>query len=266
MEELKITNEELLHLLIDIAREAGDAILNVYNDPSSIEVQQKSDKSPLTKADKAANDVIVTALAHHFPEIPIISEENKQIEYEERKDFDLYWVVDPLDGTKEFIRRNGEFTVNIALCKKDRPIAGIVSVPVHQEYYYAIRGFGAFKGALEFKKRLNAKSFGMKDRDLTVMVSRSHLNDATESYLAKLNAPKTLPAGSSLKFMRIAEGQADLYPRLGPTMEWDTAAAQIVLEEAGGSLIDWETKSPMKYNKQNLLNPHFVATGDLINA
>lgn len=266
MEELKITQDELLHILLDIAREAGQAILEVYNDPSSIEVQHKSDKSPLTKADKAANHVIVTALARHFPEIPIISEENKQIDYEDRKDFDLFWVVDPLDGTKEFIRRNGEFTVNIALCQKDRPIAGIVSVPVLQEYYYAIKGYGAFKGSFEHKKRLAANTFKMHDRDLTVMVSRSHLNDATESYLAKLKAPKTLPAGSSLKFMRIAEGEADLYPRLGPTMEWDTAAAQIVLEEAGGALLDWETKTPMKYNKENLLNQHFVATGAVLDA
>lgn len=266
MNYLEISTDELFRILIEVAEEAGEAILKVYNDPEKFNVEHKDDKSPLTAADKASNDVIVTRLTQHFPDIPIISEENKQLDYNDRKHFELFWVVDPLDGTKEFIKRNGEFTVNIALCYKDRPIASVVSLPVMGEYYYAAEGEGAYRGAFEHRQQLQAPKFKMTDRDLTVMVSRSHLNDATESYLAKLNGPKTLPAGSSLKFLRIAEGEANLYPRLGPTMEWDTAAAQIILEEAGGALIDQETGRSMLYNKVSLLNPYFVASGHIIDA
>lgn len=249
--------------VISIARDAGAAILDIYANEADFNVEVKSDDSPLTKADRAANKVICDGLEKLSEVFPIISEENKAIPYEERKDFERFWLVDPLDGTKEFIKRNGEFTVNIALVEGAQPIFGVVYAPVLDEVYWAIKGQGAWMMKGTDKTTLEALSFKMTDPGLKVVCSRSHLNEGTQAFIDALDTPEKVSKGSSLKFLLMAKGDAHVYPRLGPTMEWDTGAAQIVLEEAGGSVIDEETKEPLRYNKENLLNPYFIAYGNL---
>lgn len=253
----------LIEQVRDIAFAAGEEILEVYKDEASFGVEAKADDSPLTLADQRANKVICDSLIALNPDIPIISEENKAIEYAERKDFEYFWMVDPLDGTKEFIKRNGEFTVNIALIYKDKSIGGVVYVPVTDEMYWAIEGHGAWKKSNGNKERLAANKYSMEDEGLGVVCSRSHLNEETSAFLEKMNKPETVSKGSSLKFLIIAESNADVYPRLAPTMEWDTAAAQIVLEEAGGKVVRADDHTPLRYNKEILTNPHFIAYGDL---
>jgi 3'(2'), 5'-bisphosphate nucleotidase len=243
-----------------LAIRAGAAILKVY-ESESFEIESKSDASPLTLADRRANDVICAGLKDLTPDIPIISEENREIPYSERSAFERLWLVDPLDGTKEFIKRNGEFTVNIALIENGAPILGCVYVPVTGDLYYAVKGQGAFHTANNETRLLQAAEFAMQDPGLKVVCSRSHLNDDTKQFMEKLNAPEIVSRGSSLKFMLIASGKAHLYPRLAPTMEWDTAAAQCIVEEAGGSVIEFVSGQPVRYNKEDLLNPFFVASG-----
>ena len=254
----------LVSELIEITKAAGAAILEIYHAAEGIKIDKKADNSPLTEADKAANAIICKGLENLPTQFPIISEENKAIPYETRKEFDTFWLVDPLDGTKEFIKRNGEFTVNIALVQGNRPVLGIVGVPCQDKIYWAVKGEGAFLVEDGKATKLKAPSFKMNDKGLRVVCSRSHLNADTQAILDKLDQPVLVPTGSSLKFMIIASGQADFYPRLGPTMEWDTGAAQIVLEEAGGAVINHETNSPLNYNKENLLNPYFMAYGRLL--
>jgi len=244
-----------------LCREAGVAIMNIYADESSFGVEMKGDDSPLTQADKQANEIICKGLEEMAPHIPIVSEENREMPYETRKTYTESWLVDPVDGTKEFIKRNGEFTVNIALVRNGESILGFVYKPVGEVLYYAIKGHGSYKEENGVKIRLEAKTFTMSDAQLGVVCSRSHLNDETQAFLDALDTPKTVAKGSSLKFLVLAEGGAHLYPRLAPTMEWDTGAAQVVLEEAGGSVINHETKQPLRYNKENLRNPYFVAYG-----
>jgi len=246
--------------LCDIARAAGEAILERYEGP--IAVARKADRSPLTEADRAAHAVILEGLEAAFPGVPILSEEGRGIPYGERRRWERFWLVDPLDGTKEFIRRNGEFTVNIALVERGEPVAGVIYVPVRRVLYGGIRGQGAWREeapgeAVPIRARVPDPEAG-----LTVVVSRSHPSRETETYLAGLPVVRRIPAGSSLKFCAVAEGRADLYPRLGPTMEWDTAAGQAVLEAAGGRVEDLEGR-PLRYNKPDLRNPHFVARGRL---
>lgn len=255
--------ENLIEEVRKIAFEAGEVIMDVYKDEDSFGVEAKADDSPLTIADQRANSVICDALIKLDGSIPIISEENKAISYDERKDFEYFWMVDPLDGTKEFIKRNGEFTVNIALIHQNKSIAGVVYVPVNKQMYWAIEGKGAWSTDTENIKHLKANSYTMSDAGLGVVCSRSHLNDETSAFLAKMNSPETVSKGSSLKFLIIAEGNADVYPRLAPTMEWDTAAAQIILEEAGGKVVRADDQSPLRYNKEILTNPHFIAYGTL---
>lgn len=258
--------ENILPEVIAIARRAGDIIMGIYDDPDVWNVEFKSDDSPLTIADKKSNDVIIEGLQLIETETPIISEETKLKPYTERQSYDWYWMVDPLDGTKEFIKRNGEFTVNIALCEGESVVLGVVYVPASQDLYYAAKGYGAYKGEWDEKIRLRAPSFSMSEEGLIVVTSRSHLNEDTMNFMNDLTNPQTLATGSSLKFMKIAEGSAHLYPRLGPTMEWDTAAAQIILEEAGGHVMKWQGDHPLKYNKEDLLNPYFIATGAMKHA
>jgi len=253
--------ESLIEEVRKIAFAAGEVILDVYKDEASFGVEAKADDSPLTLADQRANKVICDALIQLDISIPIISEENKAIPFDERKNFEYFWMVDPLDGTKEFIKRNGEFTVNIALIKNDKSVAGVVYVPVTNQMYWAIEGQGAFSSDSENKVSLSANSYSMEDEALGVVCSRSHLNEETSAFLANMNKPETVSKGSSLKFLIIAEGNADVYPRLAPTMEWDTAAAQIILEEAGGKVVRADDKSPLRYNKEILTNPHFIAFG-----
>ena len=247
-----------------IAKKAGDAIMKIYDNSDNFQVEHKADESPLTIADQAANEIICHHLERLAVKYPIISEENKSIDFEERKKFTYYWLVDPLDGTKEFIKRNGEFTVNIALIKNQRPVLGVVYTPVLAEMYFAVKGEGAFLEKENLTIQLHASRFSKKDKKLGVVCSRSHLNEATQNFVDKLNEPELVAQGSSLKFLILAKGEAHLYPRLAPTMEWDTGAAQIILEEAGGKVLHAETKVPLLYNKENLLNPHFIAAGNLI--
>lgn len=247
-----------------IAKKAGEAILKIYNMSDDFQVQQKADESPLTIADQAANDVICEGLENLTVKYPIISEENKSIDFHLRKNYSRYWLVDPLDGTKEFIKRNGEFTVNIALIENQRPVLGVVYAPVLEEMYFAVKNEGTFLEKKDKTIRIHASVFSKKDKNLGVVCSRSHLNEATKSFVEKLDEPELVTQGSSLKFLILAKGEAHLYPRMAPTMEWDTGAAQIILEEAGGKVLHAETNEPLLYNKENLLNPYFIATGNLV--
>lgn len=246
----------------EIARRAGAAIMDIYENEADFGIEQKADDSPLTRADRAANAVINAGLEALDFQAPIVSEENKEVPYAERKDYDYFWLVDPLDGTKEFIKRNGEFTVNIALVRGQAVVMGVVYVPVTDELYWAAKGHGAhYLG--ETEKNLSVARFRLRDAGLKVVASRSHLNEETKAYVAELNSPHFVSKGSSLKLLLVAAGEAHLYPRLAPTMEWDTGAAQIIVEEAGGTVLQAGTDEPLRYNKEVLRNPHFVAAGGI---
>ncbi|MBK6620095.1 MAG: 3'(2'),5'-bisphosphate nucleotidase CysQ [Saprospirales bacterium] len=255
--DLRALSGKVVHL----AREAGEAIMDIYQREGDWEVEQKADHSPLTLADRRSNELICKGLEQLPGHYPIISEENKTIPYEERKSFEYCWMVDPLDGTKEFIKRNGEFTVNIALIHENRPILGVVHVPVTGATFWAAKGEGAHWTNGSHEEPIHAASFLPSAPHLKIIASRSHLNPETEAYVALYKEPTLVSRGSSLKFMLLAEGEAHVYPRLAPTMEWDTAAAQIILEEAGGSVLEADSQLPLTYNKPNLLNPFFIAYG-----
>jgi 3'(2'), 5'-bisphosphate nucleotidase len=241
-----------------IAREAGAAIMEIYAGEFNVEL--KGDASPLTSADRASHEIIVRRLLAEFPEIPILSEEGRDIAYAERKNWKLFWLVDPLDGTKEFIKRNGEFTVNIALIEDGQVAAGVVHVPAQDRTYLGIRGQGAWLTVgTESPVRIAVREADHSS-GLTVVMSRSHPSRELAAYLEGLKVADALPVGSSLKFCVVAEGRADLYPRLGPTMEWDTAAGHAVVEGAGGRVTTVDGKR-LQYNKENLLNPYFIVSG-----
>ncbi len=240
-----------------VSRDAGRAVLEVYN--SDFAVEQKEDKSPLTLADTRSHGIISAYLKKHFA-FPVLSEEGRDIPYGERRTWGYYWLVDPLDGTKEFVKRHGDFTVNIALIHEARPVAGVIYVPVTGVLYYAQKGVGSFR--VENGKITKLPVKGEKDL-LTIVGSRSHATPELEQYIQEMKKKygelEVISCGSSLKFCMVAEGKAEVYPRLGPTMEWDTAAGQIIVEEAGGQVVEFETRTPMLYNKENLLNPFFLA-------
>jgi len=235
-----------------IAKNAGNTIMEIYNRDFSIEY--KDDKSPLTEADLASNEVIMQGLEKYG--IPIMSEEGKTIRYDERKDWEYYWCIDPIDGTKEFIKKNGEFTVNIALIHKDAPILGIVYAPAMNEMYKAKKGEGAFKN----DKKLPLQSNPDLSEKMSVVASKSHLSDETQAFIDALDTKniEQVSKGSSLKLCMVAEGEADIYPRLAPTMEWDTAAADAIVRESGKMTYQFENDQPVVYNKVDLLNPWFV--------
>ena len=252
--------EQLLPKVIDIARRAGAAILDVYAE--RFDVTHKEDKSPLTEADLRAHAIIVEGLQSLSPALPILSEEDSGIPFEKRRGWHRYWLVDPLDGTKEFISRNGEFTVNIALIEDHSPVLGVVHVPVKDTTYFASATGGAFKQigqqpAEPIHVHTPARS------PLRVVGSRSHARAGSmDAYLDRLGPHALLSIGSSLKFCLIAEGEADVYPRFGPTSEWDTAAAHAIVEAAGGAVVDLQGQ-PLRYNtKPDLLNPHFLVFGE----
>lgn len=247
--------KQLLKIGINAARTASKEIIEIYHS-GDFSVEAKADDSPLTLADKASDNAIVAELEK--TDLPILSEEGKSIPYEERKDWDYFWMIDPLDGTKEFIKKNGEFTVNIALIHQSRPVLGVVMIPVTGDLYYAVEKEGAFKNSNSIK----AKDFKYDQSGLKVVASRSHLNDDTQQFLDQLNEPVIVSKGSSLKLLMVAEGEADLYPRYAPTMEWDTAAAQIIVTEAGGRVWQKGSLEPVVYNKENLLNPYFLVEGN----
>ena len=233
---------------------ASEEILKVYHS-GDFEIEAKDDQSPLTRADQAAHRVIATVLEKTG--IPILSEEGAQIPFSQRKNWETFWMIDPLDGTKEFIKRNGEFTVNIALIHHYQPIIGVVQTPVTADLYSAIKASGAQKNG----QIIQSASFDLNQPGLKVVASRSHLNTETQVFLDTLIKPEILSKGSSLKLLMVAEGVAHLYPRFAPTMEWDTAAAQIIVEEAGGKVVIQNSRIPVNYNKENLLNPYFLVQG-----
>lgn len=250
--------DQLLPLAKSAALEAGAAIMSIYNS-DDFQTEYKQDNSPLTKADRLAHEIIEKALAQ--TNLPLLCEEGRDIPFEERKNWETFWLVDPLDGTKEFVKKNGEFTVNIALINNHQPILGVIYPPVLETLYWGAEGLGAWRqdkaGGVVSLKCEHKKTTGP---GLRVVTSRSHLNDATQEFLSGLQNPTLVSMGSSLKIMLLAQSDADIYPRLAPTMEWDTAAAHAILREAGGQIINQETNEPMEYNKENLLNPFFIAS------
>ncbi|MCX8160571.1 MAG: 3'(2'),5'-bisphosphate nucleotidase CysQ [Candidatus Saccharicenans sp.] len=280
--------------LVELIRRAGQEILEIYNRrDADWDVSLKEDRTPVTEADRISNSIITDGLRQLFPDIPLISEENRQVPYEMRQNYEYCWLLDPLDGTREFLSRNGEFTINLALIHSGQPVAGFISVPCKGLFYYAVREEGAYrvqldiagearktgdekgqteayedrtKTALNQKVRLRVAEFSMDEPGLAVVASRSHFDEATRKFIEGLNQPRLTNRGSSLKFMMLAEGQAHLYPRLGRTMEWDTAAGQAILEEAGGQVLKFYSRSRLTYNKKSLENPPFLATGRVINS
>ncbi|MGM0636043.1 MAG: 3'(2'),5'-bisphosphate nucleotidase CysQ [Bacteroidota bacterium] len=256
-----------LKTAIQAALEAGKAIMEIYQ--KDFQINYKTDDSPLTEADQKANDIIMDFLRPTA--LPIISEENKAIDYEERKKWNQCWIVDPLDGTKEFIKKNGEFTVNIALIDNNLPVLGVIYVPAKEELYFADIDAGfSKKVTYDFSQDIennlaNAKAIQpTKSNDsVRIVGSRSHMNDATKDFIDNLDTSKNIEVvskGSSLKFCLVAEGKADIYPRFAPTMEWDTAAGQAICKAVGLSVIDKSTQKEMLYNRENLLNEHFLVS------
>lgn len=261
---------EHLKIAIQASLEAGDIIMKIYD--TAFDVELKEDKSPLTEADKQANDIINSYLKPTG--IPIISEENRQTDYSTRKHWDTCWVVDPVDGTKEFIKRNGEFTVNIALVTNQKPVLGVIYVPATKVLYFSdVNAKIAFKSELDshlttVEKVLETaqplKPQSLNDELVRVVGSRSHMSEETVEFINSLKSNgkdiEIVSKGSSLKFCLIAEGNADVYPRFAPTMEWDTAAGQAICNALGIDVISKETDKPLLYNKQNLLNPWFLVS------
>ena len=242
--------------IVVIAKEAGNAIMQIYK--QDFEVEYKQDSSPLTLADKKANDIIEDGLNQLSVNFPILSEEGKEVLYEDRKYWEYFWLVDPLDGTKEFVKKNGEFTVNIALIHKDTPVLGVVYAPALDVCYWAKQGEGAFKD----RQKLPIKTVNQRNT-YKIIASRSHMSNETQMFIDAIDTQKEkelISIGSSLKICLVAEGEADIYPRLGPTMEWDTGAAHAVVIESGGNLQKYKDgkRSKHKYNKADLLNQWFL--------
>ena len=248
--------------IVTIAKEAGNTIMQVYK--QDFEVEYKQDSSPLTLADKNANDIIEDGLNQLSVNLPILSEEGKEIPYKNRKHWEYFWLVDPLDGTKEFVKKNDEFTVNIALIHKDTPVLGVVYAPALDVCYWAKKGEGAFKDG----QKLPLKTADQR-KIYKVVASRSHMSDETQAFIDAIDTDKEkelISIGSSLKICLVAEGEADIYPRLGPTMEWDTGAAHAVVNESGKSLEKYMNGkySKHEYNKEDLLNRWFVVENSKI--
>lgn len=256
-----------LQLAVQAAIEASKEILSVYHSDNFV-VETKEDNSPLTKADKAAHKIITSFLKKST--IPILSEEGKSIPYSTRKNWSQLWIVDPIDGTKEFIKRNGEFTVNIALIKKNNPIIGVILTPVTGELYFSENNLGAFKSTINLNncnpehllKKAQKLPLIANNKIYTVVASRSHLSKETDTFVQELRKKhgdiNFISIGSSLKLCMVAEGKANCYPRFAPTMEWDTAAGQAICEAAGFQVIDYISKKPMRYNRKKLLNNWFT--------
>ena len=263
--------EDYLEIAVIAALKAGNDILKIYNDPQSdFEIERKADNSPLTIADKTAHKTIISYL-NQTP-FPVLSEEGKSIPYEERKEWESLWIVDPLDGTKEFIKRNGEFTVNIALIKDGSPVLGVIYIPVQKSLYFSSDATGAFKVTdIEYNEALNRASIYSRGEKLPlakthqgtiIVASRSHLSAETEQYIEKIEKEcgnvELKSSGSSIKICLVAEGTADIYPRFAPTMEWDTAAGHAIAKGAGKEIYQASQNIPLQYNKEDLLNPWFI--------
>ena len=284
-------NQLTYHLLMALlaAKDAGRAILDVYR--QDFDISYKDDHSPLTLADQRSHNIIVSHLSDVSGErLPILSEEGRSISYQQRRRWKYFWMADPLDGTKEFIKKNDEFAVNIAQIHQNRPILGVIYVPVKDVFYFAGDGLGAYRmdnsdilaigtdrpvknDSARVLETILARSiklpddnhrFEKKDSQITIVGSRSHATKELEAFIETMRKKheqvEFISAGSSLKLCLVAEGRADIYPRLGPTMEWDTAAGQVIVEQARGSVLNYEMDEPLRYNKKNLLNPWFIAS------
>lgn len=264
---MNTANDNLIEIAITAAYNAGQEILKVYD--TAFNVEHKNDRSPLTLADKKAHEVIVEYLEQ--TQLPILSEEGRSIDYDERKSWERFWMVDPLDGTKEFIKRNGEFTVNIALIENGISVSGVIYVPVTGDLYFAISRKGAYKiekfespNASMQEWVTSAKKLPVEsdNKAYTVVGSRSHKSAETSAYMQSLTEEhgelEIVSMGSSLKICLVAEGVADIYPRFAPTMEWDTAAGHAIVKESGKEIYDQTTGETMIYNKENLLNNWFI--------
>lgn len=236
--------------ITSIAIKAGKSVLEIYN--KDFKISYKDDNSPLSEADIISNEIICKELVKF--NISILSEENKTIPYEQRKNWEYFWCIDPIDGTKEFINKNGEFTINIALICKDTPVLGVVYAPALDLLYSAKKGEGAFKNGIKLPLQRN-------DDFYKIVASKSHLNEQTKDFIDSIQTTKQkefISMGSSLKLCLVASNEADIYPRLAPTMEWDVAAADAIVREVGKMTYDFYTKKPLVYNKENLLNPYFI--------
>ncbi|MGO1502892.1 MAG: 3'(2'),5'-bisphosphate nucleotidase CysQ [Marinobacter sp.] len=243
--------------VIKVADAASAEVLRIYQ--SDFSVSYKEDESPITAADVASHEIIVKGLRNISRDIPILSEEGTQAPWVERKHWRRFWLVDPIDGTKEFTQRTGEFTVNIALIEEGEPVMGVVTAPALEEAFWGIKGEGAYKR--DHAGQVNRIRVAEHQSIKRVVASKNHLNGKTREFIEALGDHETLQAGSSLKFCRIAEGQADIYPRMAPTSEWDTAAAHAVLLAAGGNVCA-VNGNPLRYGKKAVLNPYFVAAGN----
>lgn len=251
--------DELLERVSRLACDAGQAILEVY-ESSDFDVELKDDQSPLTRADKRSHDVLAAGL-ENLDLGPVLSEEGAKLPWSERRAWEQYWLIDPLDGTKEFIKRNGEFTVNVALVRNGRPVLGVVYAPVKHWLYFGATGQGAFKrvGTTSAAEPIQVAAVPAQDQRWKIVGSRSHQSEEFAAFVSRFPSADIVSMGSSLKLCLVAEGHADLYPRLGLTSEWDTAAAQAIVEAAGGQVLNWETQQPLLYNtKDSLLNPFFI--------
>lgn len=251
-----MTYADLLPKVLAIAESASDAVLAIYQ--TDFAVDFKDDKSPITAADIASHKIIVSGLAALTPDIPVLSEEGAQMPWSERQQWARFWLIDPIDGTRDFTQRTGEFTVNIALIEHGEPVLGVVTAPALGEAFWGARGEGAHKR--ERNGVSHAIQVATPGHVQRVVASKNHLNSVTRAFIEQLGEHELVQAGSSLKFCRIAEGRADIYPRLGPTSEWDTGAAHAVLLAAGGSIRTLEGE-PLRYGKEDVLNPFFVAAG-----
>jgi 3'(2'), 5'-bisphosphate nucleotidase len=253
----------LIPQIIALSREAGKAILTIYNTPiDAWNVQYKADASPLTIADNASNDIIIAGLRQITPDIPIISEESVKMPYAKRKHWERFWVIDPLDGTKEFVKKTNDFTINIALVEHRKPVLSVVLVPYTDAAFWAVRGEGAYINQYHIDTKIHCSKFSLTQSGLRVACSSSHLNQATSDCIEKFHAPKLMALGSSLKFLMIGTGEIDIYPRATPTMmEWDTAAPELIITESGGSMRQMYTNKPLLYNKKVLNTPSFLAKG-----
>lgn len=258
-----MSNEQLLNDLKTLCEKASEAILEVYHS-EDFEVEKKKDSSPVTIADKRSDAILNEGLNRLTPDIPVMSEESIQLPYEERKKWKKFWCVDPLDGTREFVKKNDQFAICIALVEDGRPILGMIYEVVPGDCYYASKSNGAYLEKKDgTKKKLECSSFDWGEENLTILCSLSHRNNETEEFIDNFPNHHRTRLGAALKFCMIARGEAQLYPRLGPTCEWDTAAGDILLHEAGGQIVRFEDKKPLIYNKENILSPHFVAMGKL---
>lgn len=263
--EIFILTPENVQDISSLLTEAGTAVMKIYEAVDiSYKTAYKKDNSPVTDADLMSNKIISTGLSDIFPDIPIISEESNLDSYHQRKKWEYAWLLDPLDGTKEFINRSDEFSINLALIQNGTPVAGFIYLPVFKMLYYAIKGSGAFEAFENQNNSISVNTFKLDQKGLRIVASRSEMDSSTRSYIDILDSPEIITLGSALKFISIAKGDADYYPRMIHIMEWDTAAGQIIIEEAGGALVEADTGLPLSYNKPTMINPYFIASGKII--